>query len=192
MGTSKQRSDIIRTGDKVLVLDSRKVIRVGYPKTPEDYVPRAKELLDPVLAKELRNMSPDHLAWIKVIRQMAYALAKSDGFGGPDRTVHLTAPDPDLVGCLATVGEVRMHQVGRYYPPRQSGGYYEGDYDYEPGGLGGPNAGSVRVVELYRFEKDGRAVYPQDAGGFRYFSKGYENNIWLPVTHLQKLEKSNG
>lgn len=134
----KKRKDIIRVGDLVRVVNPRVVSRVGYPKCVKDYEEAAWAKYGDLLRKDMR-----HTRCIeKAIQQIAYGLAKADGFGGKERTLHFEGV-PLLVGQEFRVQSVRMVQTGTYYPPRVSRSYF-GETDYEPGGL--ENMKSRRLV----------------------------------------------
>ena len=157
----KLNPKIIREGDRVRIITPNVVTRVGSPKAVKDYVDEAEKRY----GKLLRIDMDDRCA-AKVIQQIAYGLAKADGFGGPVRSLHMEEK-PELLGQEFTVSGVRMVQTGRYYPP--SGGYdsYNGDYDYEPGGLADMKA--RRLVSGF--------------GWFQFTSDRME----IPVEHLEKI-----
>ncbi len=132
------KPNIIRVGDRVRIVTPTIVTRVGYPKTVKEYEPLAKELFGAELEKHLRR---GH-TFDKVIRDIAYGLAKKDGFGGRERSLHLK----DVPGILDQefyVSGARMVRTGTYYPPQYSSSYY-GESDYEPGGLA--NAKSHKLL----------------------------------------------
>lgn len=124
----KKNPNIIRLNDRVRIVIPKVVVRVGYPKTVKDYL----EAAEGKYGQQLRYDMGDFLAE-KALRQIAYGLAKTDGFGGRERSLHME-DKPELLGQEFNVSGVRMVQTGTYYPPSGYTSYY-GEYDYEPGGL---------------------------------------------------------
>ena len=145
---------MIRTGDIVRVLDPRIVLRVGYPKSPADY-------LDAVCAKHeatLREiygfkqpttravfLPGDHKDTIsrvslmkpqlrRALWDLAYLACKRDRFGGKERRVHLTEPVEKWAGVEFEVHSVRSVMEGDYFPPSRRP-YWDGGYDDVSGGL---------------------------------------------------------
>lgn len=141
-----KRRDIIRVGDSVRVVSPEFVVRVGYPRDVESYAtPEVEDAVAEMLTK-LGCPSPyTKRGFRKVVDSVAYCLAKRNGFGGNERSLHLESK-PELLNQVFVVDAVRTVMTGSYYPP--SGGYggYEGDYDWEPGGLS--NAKAHRLLTL--------------------------------------------
>jgi hypothetical protein len=152
---------IIREGDRVRIVVPKVVVRVGYPKAVKDYLDEAEKAYGAQLLKDMSDWCAK-----KVLQQIAYGLAKADGFGGRERSLHFKE-QPNLLGQEFTVSGVRMVQTGTYYPP--SGGYnaYQGDYDYEPGGLADMKA--RRLVSGF---------------GWVQFTS---DRLEIPVEHLEKV-----
>lgn len=125
---AKKNPNIIRVGDWVRIVTPKIVTRVGYPKSVKDYMPTAKALFEAELKKHLGGMVID-----RILHDIAYGLAKSNGFGGNERSLHLE-DQPQIMGQEFCVSGVRMVQTGTYYPPSYWTSYY-GEHDWEPGGL---------------------------------------------------------
>lgn len=124
-----------RPGDFVVVVDPRPVLRVGYPKDYKDYIRETEAKRTDVRAllglpdgQRARRLED------RVLKALAFARASVDGFGGKERTVHLREPVEKIRDKLVKIVAVRSVQTGNYYPPFSSRSY-EGEYDYEPGGL---------------------------------------------------------
>jgi hypothetical protein len=164
--TDSKKRDIIRLNDRVRIVIPQVVTRVGYPKAVGDYLEEARVKLGPVIMAEFAGKHCPERALDRIYQQFAYALAKADGFGGRDRTLHLKEV-PDLLGQEFNVSGVRMVQTGTYYPPSYSSSYY-GD-DYEPGGLMDMKA--RRLV----------------SGFWLGFQTIYETVPEIPVEHLEKV-----
>lgn len=98
------KKTVYRKGDTIRILRPRVVVRVGYPKTVEDYLPeQSREMLvaeyllrgqtleqaiasaEVDIAFNLKKLDDPHpkVAWVA-----AYLRAKGDGFGGRERTIH--------------------------------------------------------------------------------------------------------
>lgn len=149
-----------RAEDQVVIATPLFVRRVGYPKAIEDYLPEVDA--------DLRTMVNDHEMLMgrllgvrppvkillgvelerslrKVRQELAYLRAKSDGFGGRERTIH-TVEHPLHAGKTCRISSVRTVYTGRYYPPSFT--RYWGDYDAEPGGLAEAQAHRLATVTL--------------------------------------------
>ena len=143
--TKRPPDNVIRVGDRVVVVIPRVVVRVGYPKTVDDYLPEAERLFKG--SGELAQTITGAPRYIhdKLVRQIAYSLANGDGFGGRDRTIHLRYEN-GIEGLSFEIESVRSAMTGRYYAAQTSTSYY-GEDDYEPGGLDGMKYN--RIARLY-------------------------------------------
>ena len=150
--------NIIREGDIVRVVIPSIIVRVGYPRSIESYISEAEEKYQKSLLGDMDERCAE-----KVINQIAYGLAKQDGFGGRERTVHLQS-EPDLTGAEFTVQSTRMVQTGTYCPPCAPRSYF-GELEYEPGGL-----------ENMKYRRLASGNY----FGFSHFE--------IPVEHLEKVK----
>lgn len=134
---TEPKKPVFRLDDRVRIVTPTFVTRVGYPKAVSDYLPEVEEKFRPALLKLLEyDNEPTGKAGralMKVYQELAYLLATEDGFGGKERSLH-TVELPELVGQEFNVSAVKTVMTGTYYPP--SGWYsWEGEYDFEPGGL---------------------------------------------------------
>lgn len=162
MATKKRPLDpaVIRVGDTIRITAGRHVKRVGYPKAVDDYVEDAKRLFHDRIREGMQAHLDERMARAgetrpcrladtflshptKLYRQLAYELAKRDGFGGKKRIVHYEDA-PDLVGQTCEVYEVRRRITGDYFPGGTSYDWECSFTEYEPGGLG-----NWKVVVLY-------------------------------------------
>ncbi len=151
----------IRIGDKFRVINPLRVVRVGYPKSVKDYeklvteealgeflqkiLPEGKQMKT-TLWKNERMLRISHSGVGKaIVRETAYVLAKMDGFGGPDRTVH-TVEVPEWAGKEFVASHVRSVRIGRYFAPSGSTDY-DGNYERESGGLN--DAKTVRLLSFH-------------------------------------------
>ncbi len=162
--TQENKKHVWRPGDRARVLEPVFVTRVGYPKTVDDYLPQVDEhdadlmeflrkLLDREVAAEgpalilrshLTEKMLEHAAVLRVKRQLAYLVAKRDGFGGRERVLH-TVRVPEAALEIIEVGKVKRAVTGTYYPPT-GWSSLDGD-DYEPGGLSSPVHHQLATVD---------------------------------------------
>lgn len=157
-----KKKNTIREGDRVRIITPQIVIRVGYPKAVADYLEEATTKYQLMLEKEMPSRCVE-----KVLQQIAYGLAKADGFGGTERSLHLKEV-PELKGQEFTVSGVRTVQTGTYYPPHSSVSYF-GEYDWTPGGLE-----NMRARRL--------------ASGFMVMEGLFSSMVSeIPVEHLEKI-----
>ena len=155
----KKNPNLIRENDRVRIVVPKIVTRVGYPKSVKDYVKVAEEKYGAQLRKDIK--------WEWAV-EIAYGLAKTDGFGGRERSLHFEEK-PEILGQEFTVSGIRTVQTGTYYPPHSSQTYY-GEYDYEPGGLANMKAHRL-------------------ATGFGVFWHLYDGSrMEIPVAHLEKVK----
>lgn len=152
------RDSTIRVGDAVRVVVPRFVKRVGYPKSVDDYVEELRSkysgaldaLLREVLSHKgralaLRSWVPERVR-TRMEQEVAYVMAKADGFGGKERTIHFE-DRPEFEGKKFWVQGMRSVFTGTYYPPCYSPPSYDEMYgDYEPGGLSNPKCHRLVII----------------------------------------------
>ena len=157
----------IRLGDVVRIREAFFVTRVGYPKCLDDYAEEVEALVGDELTALVVKVGKrtgsfdftkvDTNVRNDMKRRLAYLMAKRNGFGGSERTLHEKAI-PEHEGLTARVVSVRSVQTGTYFGP--SGGYssWSGEYDYEPGGLY-----NMKTVRLVTISPPGNGIYgPKD------------------------------
>jgi len=127
------RKDIIRSGDRVRIINPVIVTRVGYPRTLHSYRGEAERIFGPLLSAHMEKRCVEKTLW-----EICYGLARKDRFGGLQRSLHVEER-PELLGQVFTVERTKMVQTGTYRKAWVSRSY-EGDYDYDPGGLDGMKA----------------------------------------------------
>lgn len=190
----KQVDERIRAGDFVRVEVPKFVVRVGYPKSVQDYERELAE--DPVYQRAISDLlvltTSDDQVWhdqggrkhrsrYRIEQEIAYLRAKRDGFGGPERSIHWVEY-PEHQGMECTVEELRTVHTGRYYPPsggRSSAGMFGEDEDwYEPGGLSDMKRHRLARVNLYA------PTAPL------IFRDNDHRTLELPVYHLHKLRSA--
>lgn len=145
-----KRPIAIKEGDVIRVTRPIFVTRVGYPKTVKDYL--TQEVMR--AAEEfVRKFNPKvHIARSRIFgvddittqdmnrstaliaREIAYVLAKKDGFGGRQRKL-FTVKVPEAKGQEFYVDGVRTAKTGTYFPPCPTTDWESGYKEWEPGGL---------------------------------------------------------
>jgi hypothetical protein len=147
----KLSPNIIRIGDTIKIINPEIVIRVGYPMSFDDACKEVKELHHEKIITFLQEIYPSRevklgkiigeitcdypklKAYDKIIKALAFEHLRNKGFGGEERKLY-TENRQELIGITAKVTKIFIRRTGIYFAP--SGGYsYDGDYDYDPGGL---------------------------------------------------------
>lgn len=175
-----KRSSVLRVGDRARIVTPKFVVRVGYPKVTEDYLPEVDAKVGPELFALLEKLLvidagptpgrirldttrwPEHRVVKRIRHDLAYLLARADGFGGKTRTLHYREI-PEAASEIIEVEELRTALTGTYFPPRS----YEDDW--EPGGLDNEVRHRLAKVGWLR-------------GGF------FKPENWIEITNLEKVE----
>lgn len=130
---------VIRVGDKVMIVNPRFIVRVGYPLTFKDLIPEfenhpkldeAASLLGILFTNRKSKIARDFIVGC------SKAMVRVRGFGGKERQIFYQDGIPFHLHEheVTEVFGKRVVKTGIYYPP--TGGYdYFGEYDREPGGL---------------------------------------------------------
>lgn len=169
------KKPIFHVGDTVRVVTPQFVVRVGYPKTPADYLPLVETATDELLAVYrkldlsgqgiLQNVVPSNHDRIQHL--LAYELAHKDRFGGNERVIHLMEA-PEAKDKILTITALKTVVTGQYYPA--SGGYTTyGEYDYEPAELGNRKYHRLAAVDWFVHELKYEAA-------------------WIEVANLEKVD----
>lgn len=138
------KKPIYRDGDRVRVLVPNFVTRVGYPRNVDYYKPEARQTLESVgLLKPSFDGDWDTArrpytiydrAKDKLIGDLARFLLIQKGWGGNERSIY-TQSQPLLAGTEQTVIDKRVVKTGKRYSGYTTYDAWNGDYDYDPGGL---------------------------------------------------------
>lgn len=192
-GTKRKlpKKDVIRAGDFVRVVVPKVVTRVGYPKSVQDYLADVRGAHAPALTAFLQQLLGSKLKRRgllglpgevqpylrkKVEHELAYLLAKLDGFGGRERSLHMRDA-PELGGEVMRVVSVRSVMTGTYYAPSGTSPSMFDEGDYEPGGL--MNQTRHRLASVV------------DPTVFAPVSGKHSGMVELPLAHLVKVPKEN-
>lgn len=138
-------------GDLVKLVEPKEYLRTGYPlylpAVIEDIEENQTELLRSVL--KVAGFPPDfqnRKVIQKFINALAYGQIYQKGFGGSERTIH----EGDLPEWVLTerfrVTKKYSTMTGTYYGPSYYRSY-EGESDYEPGGLDNQTYNTILVLQ---------------------------------------------
>lgn len=167
------RRDVWRVNDVGVVSDPRFVLRVGYPKSVDDYLrERAPAIRDAVNHLLMATTGstwgetygiPAHRVRRRIERDVAYLMAQRDGFGGRERTIHWRDL-PSLAGREVRVVSLRTALTGRY----EYGWTGQDPEDYLPAHIAQPVTHRLAAIVLTvdRF--------------------GDPSDLEIPVTHLSR------
>jgi hypothetical protein len=160
--------------DEVTIVNPVIVTRVGYPLTPDSVYPTVEEALRgdvATLYRKLHDLARGEVSKVSdltpsdtlldrfdtlpdrdpILYQLAYRYVRLVGFGGKERSLH-TKVSEELRGQKARVLSKRNVRTGSYYPPRSTGPDYNGECDYEPGGLKGAKTHVLLTLLVYTGE----------------------------------------
>jgi hypothetical protein len=203
-----KRKDIIRVGDRVKIVVPEVVVRVGYPltkaemmkrQTPEqlqairDMMRAFNTVVLPETQSDLLGAVTENSAKVdKLYEKIRYAMAgrmlEQEGFGGKQRRIH-TYTLTDIKGKLATVNAKRVVKTGDYYGAYSSYDAWNGDYDYEPGGLS-----NEKTHVLYKLYVDGYGSWwsaSREADAFDITAYDDYKDIEIERCNLVKIDPKN-
>jgi hypothetical protein len=188
MVTKRQRKldpSVIRPGDWVKIVDPRYIVRIGYPRSPSDYVldDDTNIAVAALIGKCSRYPSQpfdqleENKQFKRITAELKYLMALADGFGGDKREIYLSEPLP--------VDE------------------YDNEYPYVLGKEGPYYPGKPYQVESLRTKYTGQRDTDSDYNDYdgSYYSwnifcpdKCYRlatihmhTSVEFPVTHLEKI-----
>ena len=169
-----------RPGDTGRIVIPRFVQRVGYPKTVADYHDQLDKMgkvvhqLIPQLIEAVGARVPvrDGKPRQAIERQLAYLMAQSDGFGGPERSIHWTEY-PELEGWPFEVCSMRTACTGFYIPAQGC------DEDFDPPALTQTKHHRLATIGL----RPGTFVKVEGNPGCRAV-----DTLEVPIEHIEKAE----
>lgn len=177
---------IIRVGDTVRILRDFPVERVGYPKAVKDYYEAVEQLsgpdLDQLFAKyfSIKRVGGRTDGMRRLfLHNLAYLLAKKDGFGGGERQLFM-GESVDKVGRLGIVESIRTVKTGEYFGPS----FCHNSYEWEAGGLAKEQTHKLCTVAVAGWDYE-----PSESGFIRNASElGWYNGPYeFLATDLEKL-----
>ena len=146
------RKEVFRVGDRIKIVNPEIVVRVGYPLAFKD----ARKIVQELYGKKVdlfladigfRQMFETNFGIMKmeadgtgttedkILNALAYEYLRKEKFGGNERKIYRTLEE-HLAGCETIVLHKRVVKTGFYFPPSCGYiGYYEPEWEYEPGGL---------------------------------------------------------
>lgn len=150
-----KKKDIIRVGDKVKILRPLFIYRWGYDNNLKDvaeevlskYKPQMREFVRTILnleGKKGTSMGDADYPYYRLASALAYEIVGSRMSQGAIRKLfYITDEDRGPMhwlnhdfpaGSIKEVREIKIVKTGRYFSSCSSQNY-EGEYDWEPGGL---------------------------------------------------------
>ena len=165
-----KKTKYARVGEQVRLVNVKRFVRCGYPLTRDMVAEKFKEEIAGLLFKcvsIIRGIPPagikfvdpaglgDKLADSKLEDAICFYILNREGFGGRERQVFEEDISVDSFEYLyvhpGSDGVVKAKKIvytGTHYGP--SGGYssYDGEYDYEPGGLDKARAHCVYTLDI--------------------------------------------
>jgi len=150
-----KKKDIIRVGDKVKILRPLFIYRWGYDNNLKDvaeevlskYKPQMREFVRTILnleGKKGTSMGDADYPYYRLASALAYEIVGSRMSQGAIRKLfYITDEDKGPyhwlnhdfpAGSIKEVVEIKIVKTGRYFSSCSSQNY-EGEYDWEPGGL---------------------------------------------------------
>ena len=179
-----KRQATIRVDDRVRILLPKFVVRVGYPRTIEDYLTKVDEempALDALMGRLIKKPNETDLNLLpftgdvlrvrdRIRRDLAYVLAKKDGFGGRERSLHFIDL-PEFQGAETFVTHLQTVVTGTYCPA-SSGRSYISEDDYDPPCLMNEKRWRIAGVSLWRMNENYTPLPRQ---------------LMIPVSQLEKI-----
>jgi len=170
----KKTNSPFHVGDNVRIIEPCFVLRVGYPKTPADYLP-AVEDAHAELALFLKSLGINPVAKAHnqsmhtLKKTLAYMLAQKDHFGGLTRSLHYNII-PGAVNATTIIQELKTVVTGHYSP----GSHGSHDNSFDDG-----EPASLDNRTYHRLAK----VTPPLHG----LNSFYEMERWIEVDFLEKV-----
>lgn len=158
--TRKRKLDptIIRTGDKVQIINPASFLRCGYPMDRNEVAALIEEEHRQEIIDFIKKINPapansPHASRLtnRVMKEIAVWLAHDrcdiQGFGGRERQIFRSEPEIYLKDRICVVNRVKYVKTGTYYPPTNDYDAYTGERDWEPGGLEGVK--THKIIEVF-------------------------------------------
>ncbi len=163
------KKNVYRIGDRVRIIEPRFVERVGYPLVwpmlMDEFKAKLSQcrdamrfLIDGVPSEEalkfsLRACDEADAADKEFLKGLCMAAVRMRGFGGNERALHYYADGPyeHMRNCELTVTAKRVCKTGTRFAGHSSYSY-EGEYDYENGGLSDEKTHTLLTVEYMEIE----------------------------------------
>jgi len=136
-----------RVGEIVQLVEPYTFVRCGYPLCVKDIIEKEKSNIEAMILEIIRSWQPkvpgvfatseySHLSGRThgmLVAAIASYKLEQQGYGGKERSIHEQKITNHILGNYVVIGK-NFHKTGIRYSP-SSWTSYEGEYDYEPGGL---------------------------------------------------------
>lgn len=142
------KKHIYREGDRIRLLRTRIISRVGYDLHPSQFIEQAEitiALAEVQKALGLQYYHTSHRVIGKLAHALAFAIVADKGFGSNERRLHYKPLVPDgtlhLAECVTSIDNMVTTVESKYITytgtryPSSSYQSYDGEWDYESGGL---------------------------------------------------------
>lgn len=186
----KPKKLTFKVGDRVKIIVPARIIRVGYPLDKEAVkatliTKEEKDIIARLLGKpsyesgaelnEFKQIWPNYTESTcqKIIDALAYHKLKEQRFGGNTRQI-FTNLETQHQGKVCPILKKKVVRTGEYYAPSSSQ-TYEGEYDYEPGGL--ENAKCHMLLQLNVFSES----------DFDMVGKKWGDGFWIESKNVEKV-----
>lgn len=183
-------------GSRIRVVVPEVVVRVGYPRSMDDYYQQAltryglrlaetlPDILGYDLATKIRGADPSTCLEIaksnplfsRMLWTIAYPLARKDQFGGNARTIH-TVRMPEIEGREFTVLDRRSAYTGMRYGGHRPSSWFNDDG--EPPSLEHVQHHNILMIQSGTHP----TLRPNTA--FKY-----TDNVWIDALNVVKIEPS--
>jgi hypothetical protein len=166
------RSEIIRIGDRVRIVNPEFFVRCGYPLNKELVLRNNLKQEDVnkidafITSFGLNNFYVDldksnHIytrVFDKIADAIAYGLLNKEGFGGRERKIYTEYLEPYKDIVCEVIGR-KIVNTGYYRSGGKSYDYYNGGYDYEPASLEDQQTHIIYTVDLIPNELPSRNLF---------------------------------
>ncbi len=178
-------NNVIRKNDLVRIVNPIIVERCGYPLTKQiikdtiftDEQKRSIYTLMLSFGINSSNILDDIQddTHEKILDIMAWKVLKKKGFGGPQRQL-FTIKKESLRGKSAVVVGRKVVKTGKYFSPSRYFSNYDGEYDYEPGGLSDEKTHVLLQLSINPFQDDVCPNVNSDGG------------LWIEKINLERYD----
>lgn len=123
---------IIRIGDRVRLIDPRRISRIGYEVTAESLISEVQS--DSEVERFCQSQKLISRSYDRIIHAIAVSRMYRQMKDGAKKEIYFDPACDSLLGNVCTVADKKTKYTGSYYSA-DSGYDYSGEYDYTPAGL---------------------------------------------------------
>lgn len=176
---------VIREDDKVILVEPKAVLRVGYPKSLQEYQAQMEREHGGKISELVAHVFPacKNVYWSgarsRVIEELGYIAAKQDGFGGNKRDVFLRGLPAEWAGKEYRVYSIHTVMAGTREDGYSTRGFEDMYPEYTPP--------TFYTSKVWRLASIGPLPVFEP---WRPHSKkpDYERETWIPVQFLRKVQ----